>query len=74
MLTAVQCKMARAALGWGVRDLAARSGVATNTITRFENGRTGTNVSTLNLLKMTFEKAGVRFTDEGGVNPPPPVS
>jgi ribosome-binding protein aMBF1 (putative translation factor) len=30
--------MARAALGWGVRDLAARAEVAMQTVTRFEAG------------------------------------
>ena len=31
---AVQCKMARAALGWGVRDLATAAQVSTQTVTR----------------------------------------
>ena len=39
MLTAAQCRMARAALAWGMKDLAARSKVSANTIDRFENGR-----------------------------------
>ena len=38
MVTREQVKMARAAMGWGVRDLAAKIGVAANTISRFENG------------------------------------
>ena len=37
-MTPVQCKMARAALGWGVRDLAKVAGVSANTVNRFETG------------------------------------
>ena len=38
MISREQMRMARAALNWGVRDLAAKIGVATNTISRYENG------------------------------------
>ena len=34
----VQCRMARAALGWGVRELAAAAKVSTDTVARFERG------------------------------------
>lgn len=34
----VQCKMARAGLGWSVGQLAERAGVHRLTITRFESG------------------------------------
>jgi len=60
--------MARAALGWGVRDLAAHAHVGTNTVARFESGKPA-NASTLLLIRQAFEAAGVRFTD-GGVEPP----
>jgi transcriptional regulator with XRE-family HTH domain len=69
MLTATQCKMARAALGWGMKDLAERSGVSANTIDRFENGRNAPVPSTLKALRLAFEEAAVRLTD-GGVFPP----
>ena len=36
MLTPIQIRMARAALGWGVRDLAKKAGLAPNTVSRFE--------------------------------------
>jgi len=33
-----QVRMGRAALGWGVRDLAEKAGLTAGTLTRFENG------------------------------------
>ena len=38
MVTGAQIRMARAALRWGVRDLAKKAEVNANTITRIENG------------------------------------
>ena len=69
MLTATQCKMARMATDWGVRELAVAAAVSANTISRFENGGKA-NVSTLKLIRQAFEAAGVRFTEDGGVVPP----
>ena len=46
MVAREQVRMARAALGWGVRDLAKKAGVAANTVSRFENGA-GMMVDTL---------------------------
>jgi transcriptional regulator with XRE-family HTH domain len=65
----MQCRMARSALGWGVRDLAKFAHVGANTVARFEGGKPA-NPSTLTLIKQAFEAAGVRFTDTGGVEPP----
>lgn len=58
MLTATQCKMARMATDWGVRELAVAAAVSANTISRFENGGKA-NVSTLKLIRQAFEAAGV---------------
>ncbi len=68
MINRVQMKMARAALGWGVRDLAAKAGVAANTVSRYENGR---DALSENLLKIqrTFEREGIIFIDEGDEGP-----
>ena len=52
--------MARAALGWGVRDLADRAGVAPNTVSRFENGL-GTNVTTLKQIQSALEQGEIIF-------------
>lgn len=69
MLTETQCKMARAALGWGVRDLAEKAGISANTVARFENGHHTPNPATLKVIRLAFEAAGVRFIDRG-VEPP----
>jgi hypothetical protein len=52
--------MARAALGWGVRDLGKRAGVAANTVSRFEVGM-GTTVATLGRIQAALEDAGIVF-------------
>jgi DNA-binding XRE family transcriptional regulator len=70
MLTPIQCKMARAALGWGVKDLAEKANIAANTVVRFENEKHEANPSTQTMIKQAFEAAGVRFSEDGGVLPP----
>jgi transcriptional regulator with XRE-family HTH domain len=67
VITRLQVRMARAALGWGVRDLAQRAGIAPNTVSRFENGA-GARVDTLVHIQEALERAGVIFipADEGG--------
>ena len=64
----VQLKMARAAMGWGVRELAERAGVTANTITRIENGADARQ-STIDALKAALEAAGVIFVAENGEGP-----
>ena len=60
MITRTQVRMARAALGWGVRELADKTGLAPNTVSRYENG-TDSRVETLRLIQEALEKAGVLF-------------
>jgi transcriptional regulator with XRE-family HTH domain len=60
VITRSQVRMARAALGWGVRDLGKRAGIAANTVSRFENGM-GTNVATLKQIQRALEEAGIIF-------------
>ena len=64
----VQLKMARAAIGWGVRDLAKKAGVTANTVTRIENGADAKR-STIDRLQQALEVAGVEFIDENGGGP-----
>jgi len=64
-LTIEQCKMARAALGLGVRDLARLAKVSPNTVTRFERGES-LNPRTIDALKAALEKTGVEFIPENG--------
>lgn len=63
-ISVVQSRMARAALGWGVRDLAAEADIATTTVSRFEAGA-GVHSRTVDALRAAFEKHGVRFTEAG---------
>ena len=58
----VQCRMARAALGMGVRDLAAAAKVASDTVVRFERGDE-LKERTVDAIRQTLESAGVEFID-----------
>jgi transcriptional regulator with XRE-family HTH domain len=60
----VQCRMARAALGMGVRDLAAAAKVANDTVARFERG-VELKERTVDALRRALEEAGVEFTNGG---------
>src|SRR3982074_3835669 len=58
--------MARAALNWTVRDLAAATGLHRNTITNIEVGRYVGDPETLALIKGVLVREGVQFIDENG--------
>lgn len=60
-----QCKMARAGLGLGVRELAALADVSTNTITRLERGE-ALYPRTVEAIRSALEAAGVEFIPENG--------
>jgi transcriptional regulator with XRE-family HTH domain len=64
----IQLRMARAAVGWGVRELAEKAGVTANTVTRIENG-SDARQSTMDSLQQALEAAGVVFIDENGGGP-----
>lgn len=64
----VQEKMARSAVGWGVRDLAREADVGTSTITRFEAGE-NINLKSYEAMRDTLIKAGVSFLDDDGNGP-----
>ncbi len=66
-MTPIQCKMARTAIGWGIRDLAKESKVATATISRFEGGQ-GVNLRTAEALEATLSEH-VEFIPENGGGP-----
>jgi transcriptional regulator with XRE-family HTH domain len=61
----VQCRMARAAVGWGVRDLAAAAKVSIDTVVRFERGDELKD-RTVEAIQRTLEAAGVEFIDGNG--------
>ncbi len=68
MIASVQVRMARVALGWGVRDLAAHAGVTANTVSRFENGADALG-NTIRKIQRALEDAGIEFIDENGGGP-----
>jgi transcriptional regulator with XRE-family HTH domain len=61
-MKAIQLRMARAAVGRGVRELAEKAGVTANTVTRIENGADAKQ-STIDALQRALEAAGVEFTN-----------
>ncbi len=61
-MKAIQLKMARAAVGLGVRELAELAGVTANTITRIENGADAKQ-STLDALQAVLEKDVIFLSD-----------
>jgi transcriptional regulator with XRE-family HTH domain len=73
MITPRQCKMARAALGWSVLELAKRAKVSGATVNRFEVGRARPVPATLQVIRHAFEAAGVQFMDDQGVRIPAPT-
>jgi transcriptional regulator with XRE-family HTH domain len=70
MIVPAQIRMARAALGISVRELASRSGVADSTILRFETNKGGLQAATRDRLQAQLEADGVVFlSPEEGLGP-----
>lgn len=64
-LVPAQSRMARAALGLGVRDLAKLTEMSPNTIARLERGEE-LKPETLSAIRVALEAAGVEFIAENG--------
>ncbi|WP_427026054.1 helix-turn-helix domain-containing protein [Aureimonas ureilytica] len=60
--------MARAAVGWGVRELAKEAGVSVDTISRLERGE-DLQPRTIAAIRTALEAAGVIFIDQNGNGP-----
>jgi transcriptional regulator with XRE-family HTH domain len=67
-MSAIQSRMARAAVGWGVRDFAREAGVAVDTISRLERGEE-IMPRTLAAIRAALEAAGVEFIPANGGGP-----
>ena len=67
-MNAAQCKMARAALDLGVRELAELAKVSPNTIARMERGEE-LRERTVAAIRAALELAGVIFVEENGEGP-----
>jgi transcriptional regulator with XRE-family HTH domain len=70
MISAEQCRAARALLGWSQSDLATRADVAVSTIADFERGERSPQNKTLSDIRSVFNLEGCSFR-EGGVTRPP---
>jgi transcriptional regulator with XRE-family HTH domain len=69
MMQSSQCRMARAALKISVRELGEMAGVAANTVSRFETGKSRGYADTVAKIQKALEAAGVEFIDENGGGP-----
>ncbi len=67
-MNAAQCRMARAALQLGVRELADAAKVSPSTITRLEAGEELKD-RTVDAIRAALETAGVEFIAENGGGP-----
>jgi transcriptional regulator with XRE-family HTH domain len=64
-MLSIQCKMARAALDLGVRDLAQLAKVSADTIARFERGEI-LKERTVDSIQLALQAAGIEFIPENG--------
>ena len=67
-MLAVQCRMARAALGWGVRELADIAKVSPDTVARLERGEE-LRERTVDAICTALKSGGVIFVEENGEGP-----
>ena len=63
MITPMQSRMARAALGWSTTDLAEKAQVGPATVNRFETQARVPIPATLAAIRRAFEAAGVVFSE-----------
>ena len=64
MLTAEQCRAARALLAWSQLELAQKAQVGVVTVHQLEAGNARPRRSTLDVIRRAFESAGVEFIDQ----------
>jgi predicted transcriptional regulator len=66
MISPMQCRAARGLLDWSQQELADRAKVGIVTIRQLEAGTHEPRRSTLQVVRLAFESAGVQFIDENG--------
>lgn len=69
MITGAQVRAARALLNWSLADLADKSGIGQQAISKFENGETQPMSKTVQKLQKVLEDAGIEFLATGGIQP-----
>lgn len=65
-ISTIQIRMARAALGWGTRELASAAEVSGDTVNRVESGHP-LRPRTLAAIRQAFEDAGIEFMADNAV-------
>ncbi|PZO52411.1 MAG: transcriptional regulator [Alphaproteobacteria bacterium] len=65
MVTPLQLRLARIAIGWSAADLAAASKVSESTIRRFETGNGEMYENNLERLRTVLERKGIVFLASG---------
>lgn len=65
-MTPIQCRMARAALGWTANELAKRAEVGVSTVNRFETDQGAPIPATIAAIRTALDSAGVEFIPENG--------
>lgn len=65
MITGLQVKLGRTALGISLKIMEEKTGITANTINRYENGADALG-STIQKLQSYLEKSGVEFIPENG--------
>jgi predicted transcriptional regulator len=69
MISPEQCRAARGLLDWGQQDLADKAAVGVVTVRLFEAGGHEPRRSTLHVIRLAFEAAGVVFIEANGGGP-----
>jgi DNA-binding XRE family transcriptional regulator len=69
LITAAQCRAARALVGISQIDLAASANVARQTVVDFERGARTPYANNLGAIRTALETAGVIFIDQNGEGP-----
>jgi DNA-binding XRE family transcriptional regulator len=67
ILTAEQCRGARAMLGWSQDELALAARVSRQTVADFERGARMPIPNNLTGMVTAFEKAGIEFLPDNGI-------
>jgi transcriptional regulator with XRE-family HTH domain len=65
MMTAAQCRAARAWLSWSQDELARRAGVSVSTVKDFERGERSPIQNNLAAMRRALEAAGVSMVFDG---------
>jgi transcriptional regulator with XRE-family HTH domain len=67
MISPMQARSARAALGWTSVEMAEKAGIGSNTVLRFEKGDAFLS-TTVEAIEETLRAAGVEFIGMTGIN------